>query len=397
MRNTTIRISLGILCVFLCAFIALNVDNSNTSFTSYETSTSQMAKYKSQSQTVSANYKTQTTSKKFPFRLPFFSRCKKEDTPITTTHVYVGGTPLGLQLMTQGLIVTDFPCVITTGGRASPSLDAKIKKGDVLTHLNNFEVNSNAALLRILANYSPPAPMPFSVLRDGNLISGLVRPVKDIKSSTYRIGLKTKDTSSGIGTLTFVTKDGRFGTLGHPVCDGSLVLPVSKGRVYTCNIVGITKGKRGDPGELTGLFVRGKPLGTILRNHQFGVFGRLDTPLKNAIMPNLVEVAKRGEVKAGKAQIITTLSSGLPKLYDIEIIKVSKQNSPKEKGIVLKIKDKRLISETGGVVQGMSGSPIIQNGKIVGAVTHVFINDPSKGYGIFIEFMLQQVEKIEAS
>ena len=211
-------------------------------------------------------------------------------------------------------------------------------------------------------------------------------------SKKYKLGLWIRDNAAGVGTLTFIRKDNmRFGALGHPVCDidTGACLPVKSGNIFKCNIVGYRKGEKGKAGELKGLFLRnGSILGALDENNGYGVYGNFGNEALEAYKNELVEVASRNEVKSGKAKIRCTIDGTVPKDYDIEIVKTYFQDSKSNKSMFIRVTDKELLSKTGGIVQGMSGSPIIQNGKLVGAVTHVFVSDPTKGYGIYADWMI---------
>ena len=224
-----------------------------------------------------------------------------------------------------------------------------------------------------------------------------IKPDFDVISKTYKLGLWVKDAGSGIGTLTFVEDNGYFGSLGHPVVDSKTgeILKVNSGSVYTCKILSIEKGISGKAGELRGIIENQNKIGDIITNNKFGVYGKMDSGQYGGSGEKLIQVASADEVKPGKAKIICTLDSGIPKEYEIEIVKAVSQNKVQDKGMVIHVTDKNLLELTGGIVQGMSGSPIIQNGKLVGAVTHVFVNDPTRGYGIYAEWMLDAVDKIK--
>ena len=212
------------------------------------------------------------------------------------------------------------------------------------------------------------------------------------KRQEYKIGIWVRDDSQGIGTLTFITKDGKFGALGHGISDvdtGKLLGSIN-GILYKADIWGIKKGKNGSPGGLLGSisYEKNKEYGTINSNTNHGIFGQANEMLINECTFEYMDIGLKQDVKKGKAIIRCTVD-GTIKDYEIEIIKVDYSNSHRNKGMVIEITDEELLDKTGGIVQGMSGSPIVQNGKIIGAVTHVFINNSTKGYGIFIENMLK--------
>ena len=215
-----------------------------------------------------------------------------------------------------------------------------------------------------------------------------IRAVKDSVSNKYKIGILVRESVSGIGTVTYIDKNGRFGALGHAVVgENNQEMEISNGMVYECNIVGVSKGIRGKAGELRGMFLNDKRLGNAEKLCECGIFGQITEDFSVSEL-NAV-VANSNLVKPGSAYIYSTINGVCPKKYEIEIVKVDKFNK-ENKNYVIKITDDALISETGGIVQGMSGSPIVQEGKLVGAVTHVFLNDPTRGYGIDIERMMRE-------
>ena len=201
-----------------------------------------------------------------------------------------------------------------------------------------------------------------------------------------------RDSTAGIGTLSFYDPDdGGFGALGHAITDvdTGIVLPVGYGGIYESSVVDVNKGKSGEPGELLGQFFDAETqLGEVERNTDFGIFGTTNEAVENPLYPDGLPVGTRADVHVGPAQILTTLVDGEIRAYDCEIVKLTRQDEPSTRSMVIKITDEELLETTGGIVQGMSGSPIIQDGLIVGAVTHVFINDPAQGYGVYIEWML---------
>ena len=227
--------------------------------------------------------------------------------------------------------------------------------------------------------------------RNNNELTQNFKPAYDLLLQKYILGIWVKDKISGIGTITYINpKTGYFGSLGHPITVGgqSKNLLVKEGFLYSCNILGVEKGSKGYPGEIRGVISKPKRFGKILKNTEQGVFG---TIMDKGILKNnqrLVSVGGRKTIKPGKAQIYSSTQNGEIKAYDIQIIKTNYQNVSNDKSLVFKVLDNELIAKTGGIVQGMSGSPIVQNGKLVGAVTHVFTNDSTKGFGIYIDWMM---------
>lgn len=305
--------------------------------------------------------------------------------------VYLGGYPLGFTLECDGVLIVSIGDVETENGSVRPSKNKNIKEGDVLYSINGMVIKSATHLHGLLNSQNSMQNANIVIKRGKETINETITPAREIPSNMYRLGFWIRDNAAGVGTLTYVREDNqRFGALGHPVqdVDTGKLLPVSGGNIYKCNIVGYNRGTRGNPGELRGLFLRtGTNIGTLDNNNEYGVYGTISEDyVKKLGMP--VDVAFRDEVKTGKAKILCTIDGTIPKEYDIEIVKLSHQSKSDKKSMVLKIIDKELISKTGGIVQGMSGSPIIQNGKLVGAVTHVFVSDPTKGFGVYIDWMI---------
>lgn len=301
-----------------------------------------------------------------------------------TTSVYLGGFPLGFTLSCSGVVVVAI----------SNSDAGDLKEGDIITKLDDEDVCSAGQILTFL-NREENRGKTFMVTytRAGEVRKTHIQPIFDANLNMYKLGIWIRDNAAGVGTLTYIKKDNfRFGALGHPVCDidtGSL-MPVNSGNIFKCNVVGYRKGVKGKAGELKGLFLRnGSVLGTLDKNNEFGVYGTFDKEFLNNYNAEEVLVCPRSEVKCGKAKIRCTIDGTVPKDYDIEIVKTYFQDSKSNKSMFIRVTDKQLLSLTGGIVQGMSGSPIIQNGRLVGAVTHVFVSDPSKGYGIYADWMIE--------
>ncbi len=297
--------------------------------------------------------------------------------------VYLGGQPLGFTINCAGVVVIAISNTSAT----------ELKEGDVITKIHGASITSTETIDKVL-NMPDLAGKAIELTYKRNEAEQktTVKPVFDEIKKRYKLGIWVRDNSAGVGTLTYIRKDNlRFGALGHPVCDidTGAMLPVSKGNIMKCNIVGIKKGVRGNPGELKGLFLRnGSVLGTLDENNKFGVFGTFSKKQVEKYAGSEVEVAYRSEVKNGKAKIRCTLDGCEPKEYEIEIVKTYFQQSKDNKSMFIRVTDKELLEKTGGIVQGMSGSPIIQNGKFVGAVTHVFVSDPTKGYGVYADWMI---------
>ncbi len=299
------------------------------------------------------------------------------------TYVYLGGFPLGFTLSCDGVIV-----VANSNESASD-----IEEGNIITKIQNQKVTSADDILRVInAPDNAGKRLVVSYFKNGEEKTTEINPIYDKEKGLYKLGIWVRDNAAGVGTITYIRKDNlRFGALGHPVCDidtGSL-LPVREGNIFKCNIMGYKRGKKGNPGELKGLFLRnGRVLGELDENNKFGVFGKFSSNYIDEYQNDLVEVANHNEIKNGKAKIRCTIEGSEPKEYEIEIVKTYFQNEKDNKSMFIRVTDKELLEKTGGIIQGMSGSPVIQNGKLVGAITHVFVNDPTKGYAVFADYMI---------
>lgn len=307
-------------------------------------------------------------------------------------EVYVGGIPLGFALDTKGVIVIGENSVLTENGDVITEKSEKLLAGDILTKINEQNINDVSVIQNELKN-GEGKEVKLTAIRKDKEFKVKLKPALDLESQTYKLGLWVRDDASGIGTLTYVDKETKaFGALGHPITDfeTGTIVPVQEGKIYNTTLVGINKGQKGKPGELRCLFMQGKNnKGIVLKNTNSGVFGKVED-LNGVVDENLsYEIGGRMGVKTGGAKIVSSVS-GVREEYDIEIIKANHQSKLSDKSLVFRVKDKRLLSLTGGILQGMSGSPIIQNGKLVGAVTHVFLNDPTKGYGIYVDWMLAE-------
>lgn len=313
---------------------------------------------------------------------------------IEEKEVYIGGTPIGFVIDVDGLIVMGNNSVLTEDGNVNTFENSKLKKGDIITKINAKNVSSISDLKDILENekYSGE-PLELTILRDEKEICVSLQPVLDKEDNTYKIGLWVRTDATGVGTLTFVDCNSlKFGALGHPITDyeTGAVVPAKSGKIFPCSVIGLNKGEKGVPGEIKGVFMQGKnQKGTIEKNTQFGVFGEIQDKTKIVDLNKTADVASRLTMKPGKATLVSSIS-GVIEEYEIEIIKTNYQPSSSDKSFVFRVTDERLLNLTGGIVQGMSGSPILQNDKVVGAVTHVFISDPTKGYGIYIDWMIAE-------
>lgn len=297
-----------------------------------------------------------------------------------------GGMPFGVKFSTDGVLVVGFCDIDAEGGTVNPAFAAGIRVRDVITSVNGRAV-ADAAEFGSMISGAGQKPLTLTYTRGGKSYTATLTPARSVSENRYKTGLWVRDSGAGIGTVTFIDpKTGEFGGLGHGICDGEsgALVSMTRGVVNGVTVSGVQKGVAGKPGELKGYFGTEKT-GTLLKNTDCGVFGVFShvpvTPM------GALPIAKRQQVREGEACIYCTLDGGKPCRYSISISQIDR-GATGPKCFTVKVTDPALIEKTGGIVQGMSGSPIIQDGKLVGAVTHVLIGDPTTGYGIFIENML---------
>lgn len=295
-----------------------------------------------------------------------------------------GGNLVGIRLKTDGVLVVGTECFDTFSGSASPADDAGIMVGDTLKTVEDIKISDNSQLSEIIAS-SGGNPLDVEIIRNGEVIALTLTPEISAVTGDYKCGLWIRDSTGGIGTLTYCdAENGSFGSLGHGIYDSDTgkIIPTEKGEICDVTLNGVTKGTNGTAGELRGV-ITGDSYGNIISNNENGIYGNLDI-ISGSL--DILPVAFPDEVTTGKAEIISTVRDNKTEKFEIEIERINK--SAENKNFIIKVTDEELLGITGGIVQGMSGSPIIQNGRIVGAVTHVFVNDPTRGYGIFIDNML---------
>lgn len=310
---------------------------------------------------------------------------------INSPEVYVGGNIVGFCLNTDGVVVVGSNAVFTKEGSKEPIIASGLKEGDSIKEIEGNEITSIYDIDKILNSQEYAGrDVKLTVLRNNEEFNCQITPALDIFTQKYRLGLWVKNSTSGVGTLTYVKKDNnRFGAVGHSLTDATLGdnYKVAEGEVYLCNLLGIKKGSKNSPGELrSSMKLSDDSIGIADTNCKYGVYGNI----LNVNKLNLIDdycLGGRMSIKPGNAQIYACLDDEGVKAYDIKIIKTNHQDSADDKSIVFRVTDKDLIEKTGGIIQGMSGCPIIQNGKLVGAVTHVFINDPTKGFGVYVDWM----------
>ena len=307
-------------------------------------------------------------------------------------QVAVLGTPFGMKLYTEGVLVIDMTDVETENGNVNPAKDAGIIKGDYIVSVDGRKISTNEELSAAV-EASAGNEMKFEIKRGGK--TKIIRFCAALSKETnsYKVGLWVRDSSAGIGTLTFYSPaTGVVCGLGHGVCDEDTeeLLELDSGELVTAEIISVEKGSAGSPGQLKGKFTN-STIGAIDLNSEDGVFSLLKGKLS---LSNLTEIALKQEIKDGAAQLLCTVNGDSPKLYSCTVKKRNSAYLSPTQNLIVTVNDSELLNLSGGIVQGMSGSPIIQNGKLVGAITHVLIDDPTKGYGIFAENMLETVQSV---
>src|SRR5699024_5820688 len=305
-----------------------------------------------------------------------------------------GGQSVGIQLHTLGVLVVGHHLVKSEEGEVSPGEDADINVGDIIVKINGKDIHDMKEVRPLVEKAGKNGETLDVTLKRGEKeINTTLDPTMD-KENEYKIGLYIRDSAAGIGTMTFYdpkTKD--YGALGHVISDMDTKKPIEihEGTIVGSSVTSIERGDNGSPGEKQAKFsIKENKLGTVTKNSPFGVFGKLDKSITNNQYDEPMSIALSHEVKEGPAKILTVIDGEKVEEFDVKVVSSIPQKSPATKGMVIQITDPELLDATGGIVQGMSGSPIIQDNKIIGAVTHVFVNDPTSGYGVHIEWMLQE-------
>lgn len=309
--------------------------------------------------------------------------------------VIPGGQSIGVKLNTLGVLVVGHHQVATEEGKKSPGEMAGIEVGDIITKINGEKIEKMSDVTPFVQESGKSnEPLTIIIKRENKEIKTKLTPLKDKNDHAYRIGLYIRDSAAGIGTMTFYHPNShKYGALGHVISDMDTKKPivVENGQIVKSTVTSIEKGSNGNPGEKLARFSEDKEIiGTITKNSPYGIFGTLKKHSDNGVMDEPIPVALSSQVKIGPAKILTVVNNDKVEAFDIEVVSTVPQKFPATKGLVIKVTDPELLAKTGGIVQGMSGSPIIQNGRLIGAVTHVFVNDSTSGYGVHIEWMLDE-------
>lgn len=338
---------------------------------------------------------------KVDFRLNLFGKIPLKEISVNViprTSVVPLGSTVGLKLYTSGVLVVGMSEIEGQDyQKHKPYENTGIKEGDMIVAVGENTVTCTADLLENV-NESKGNNIKLKYVRDGSEIQTSITPVK-ASDDKYKLGLWVRDAAAGVGTVSFYEPSTKtFAALGHGIqdVDTQQLLNIAKGDFVTTKIISITKGKKGTPGKIHGSIENTTVIGQVYKNTNFGVYGKLtNTTALNINVNDALEVASRDEIKIGPASIICTLEDNKKQEYDVTIEKIYKNNNENNKSMLIKVTDQRLIEKTGGIIQGMSGSPIIQNGKVIGALTHVLVNDPESGYGVFADLMIKQAREIQ--
>lgn len=329
------------------------------------------------------------------FTVSAFGGVMKKDVSVNVlpaTSVVLGGDTIGIRLYSEGvLVIGEMPIQSIDGSWHKPYSETKIEIGDVITKVNKQEVETIEELVAAVNLVEEGKSIEIEYIKNNDVVIENITPIKSYDDGKLKLGLWVRDGAMGVGTLTFYNpKNQTFAALGHGVSDldAKDLINVESGLVNIASVLDVKKGKKNSPGEIKGLLLEEFEIGKITGNNENGIFGEFEDDKKYFRGRREVQVASRNEITVGKASIYCTVDNeNKPKEYEVEIQKIF-ENSSDTRGMILKVTDEDLINKTGGIVQGMSGSPIVQNGKLVGAVTHVYVSDPTKGYGIFIENMM---------
>lgn len=310
-------------------------------------------------------------------------------------YVIPGGVPIGIYMETQGILVVGAGTVTGLDGLNHEPAEGVVRSGDYIQTMNGIPISDKEELIERV-NREGSREVVLELRRKGEPIQVKLHPIQTAEAE-YRLGIWVRDNTQGIGTLTFITENQRFGALGHGIndVDTGELLELSGGALYDANIREIKRGEKGAPGELSGT-IRYRPglkNGEVTANTKVGIFGTCGVRLEEQLDGKRLEVGYKQEIQPGEA-VVRSAVDGTLRDYQVEILEVQCNEEDVNKGIILKVTDPELLALTGGIIQGMSGSPILQNGKLVGAVTHVFVQDSAKGFGVFLENMLEHTDGI---
>lgn len=335
-------------------------------------------------------------------KLSAFGGFFKKDIEVSvlpTRKVVVGGDTVGIRLYSKGvLVIGESPVQGMDGIYYEPYKNSSIKKGAKILKINNEKVETILELVETVANIEDNKKAIVQYEQDGQIHEEEMNPITCFDDGRKKLGLWVRDGAMGVGTLTFYDKQtGKIGALGHGISDMDLkeLIDVDEGFLNLANIISVKKGLKNEPGEIRGMLNERVEIGKITLNNECGIYGEYDKECDLLNNRKEVFVASKNEIETGPATIYCSIDGdGMPKEYNINVVKKSDLIGIKSKGMIIEVTDEELLQKTGGIIQGMSGSPILQNGKFIGAVTHVYVNDPTRGYAIFAESMLEQLNEL---
>lgn len=336
-------------------------------------------------------------------KLSAFGGFFKKDIEVSvlpTRKVVVGGDTVGIRLYSKGvLVIGESPVQGMDGIYYEPYKNSSIRKGAKILKINNEKVETILELVEAVANIEDNRKAIIQYEQDGQIHEEEMNPITCFDDGRKKLGLWVRDGAMGVGTLTFYDKQtGKIGALGHGISDMDLkeLIDVDEGFLNLANIISVKKGLKNEPGEIRGMLNERVEIGKITLNNECGIYGEYDKECDLLNNRKEVFVASKNEIETGPATIYCSIDGdGMPKEYNINVVKKSDLIGIKSKGMIIEVTDEELLQKTGGIIQGMSGSPILQNGKFIGAVTHVYVNDPTRGYAIFAESMLEQLNEFD--
>lgn len=336
-------------------------------------------------------------------KLSAFGGFFKKDIEVSvlpTRKVVVGGDTVGIRLYSKGvLVIGESPVQGMDGIYYEPYKNSNIRKGAKILKINNEKIETILELVEAVANIEDNRKAIIQYEQDGQIHEEEMNPITCFDDGRKKLGLWVRDGAMGVGTLTFYDKQtGKIGALGHGISDMDLkeLIDVDEGFLNLANIISVKKGLKNEPGEIRGMLNERVEIGKITLNNECGIYGEYDKECDLLNNRKEVFVASKNEIETGPATIYCSIDGdGVPKEYNINVVKKSDLIGIKSKGMIIEVTDEELLQKTGGIIQGMSGSPILQNGKFIGAVTHVYVNDPTRGYAIFAESMLEQLNEFD--
>ncbi|MCH5185876.1 MAG: SpoIVB peptidase [Oscillospiraceae bacterium] len=398
-KLTKLIITLSVLCpITAVSYVYKSIPEKITISQQTAASDTDILSYMPLITTASENIYDKTGDRNYTLSLKLFNKIPFKNVDVEVmpkVYVIPSGEPIGVKMYTDGILIVGISYVTDSEGRnIYPARDAGIHEGDIIKKINGAEIHSIEDMSSLINDSGGNVT---ATIERGRTVHDVdIAACRSSDDGNYRLGIWVRDTAAGVGTMTFYDPDTKsFASLGHAITDTDTgdILKLGRGEVISCRILAVNKGSKGEPGELIGTFTD-NTIGKIFVNGGLGVYGRLEnypfTP-----KPDAVAVATRFEIQNGNAYILADVDGKGIERYDVEILRCAKDNSQNNKGIVFKVTDEKLLEKTGGIVQGMSGCPIMQNDMLIGAVTHVFVNDPTKGYGIFAENMIDTIRIME--